>query len=69
MADKQVRRDKCCASPLGTGIDKPLPEYLLSADEGYGRKVAIVEPSGNVRFQVERFDADGRVVKVNAKKL
>lgn len=34
-----------------------------------GARAAFVEPSGNVRFQVERFDADGRIVKVSAKKL
>ena len=26
-----------------------------------------MEPSGTVMFQVERFDSDGRVVKVNSK--
>ncbi len=34
-----------------------------------GVKADFVEPSGNVRFQVERFDADGQIVKVSAKKL
>ena len=34
-----------------------------------GTKSQVVEPSGNVRFQVERLDPDGRIVKVNAKKL
>ncbi|AKG22558.1 hypothetical protein [Calothrix sp. 336/3] len=29
----------------------------------------FIEPWGNVRFQVERFDKDGRIVKVTAKKL
>ena len=30
-------------------------------------RLAVVEPSGTVMFQVERFDSDGRVVKVNSK--
>ena len=34
-----------------------------------GTKAQFVELAGNVRFQVERFDTEGRIVKVNAKKL
>jgi hypothetical protein len=34
-----------------------------------GTRAQFVEPSGNVRFQVERFDPEGRIVRVNARKL
>jgi hypothetical protein len=34
-----------------------------------GDRAQFVEPSGNTRFEVERFAPDGRIVKVNAKKL
>jgi hypothetical protein len=34
-----------------------------------GTKAEFIEPSGNVRFQVERFDTDARILKVTVKKL
>jgi hypothetical protein len=34
-----------------------------------GDRKQFVEPKGNTRFEVQRFDPDGRIVKVNATKL
>lgn len=48
-----------------------VPAYLGSVEVPTtpGTKAEFVEPSGNIRFQVERFDPSGRIVKVGAKKL
>ena len=57
---------------IGPGKDVgPTPIFLGKIDvpATIGTRAQFVEPSGNVRFQVERFDADGRTVKVNAKRL
>ena len=47
------------------------PAYLgfIQVPTAIGRVAEFVEPSGNVRFQVQRFSADSRIVKVQAKKL
>ncbi len=34
-----------------------------------GEKSEFIEPTGNVRFQIERFDAMGQILKMNAKYL
>lgn len=57
---------------IGPGKDVgPTPAILGSiiVPAAIGTKAQFVEPSGNVRFQVERFDPEGRIVKVSAKKL
>jgi hypothetical protein len=59
--------------PIGPDKDiGPTPAILGSMSErpGYDwTKAQFVEPSRNVRFQVERFDSEGRIVQVNVKKL
>jgi hypothetical protein len=47
------------------------PAYLTSVEvpTTFGVKAEVVEPSGNVLFQVAWFDASGRILQVNAKKL
>jgi hypothetical protein len=47
------------------------PAYLGKVDIPTipGIKAEFVEPLGNTKFQVERFDAGGRIVKVAVKKL
>jgi hypothetical protein len=57
---------------IGPGKDiGPTPAILgsISVPITMGTSAAFVEPSGNIRFQVERFDSEGRIVKVTAKKL
>jgi len=57
---------------IGPGKDVgPTPAILGSiiVPATIGTRAQFVEPSGNVRFQVERFDPEGRIVKVTAKKL
>ena len=57
---------------IGPGKDiGPTPAILgkIIIPTTTGTKAQFVEPSGNVLFQVERFDPEGRIVKVTAKKL
>jgi hypothetical protein len=57
---------------IGPGKDiGPTPAILgsIKVPTTVGTRAQFVERSGNVMFQVERFDPDGRVVKVTAKKL
>jgi hypothetical protein len=57
---------------IGPGKDiGPTPAILgsIKVPTLIGTTAQFVEPSGNVRFQVERFDPNGRVVKVTVKKL
>jgi hypothetical protein len=57
---------------IGPGKDiGPTPAILGSmiVPTAIGTRAQFVEPSGNVQFQVERFDPEGRIVKVTAKKL
>ena len=46
------------------------PAYLGKVDipTALGLQAEFIEPLGNVKFQVERFDAIGRILKVTAKK-
>jgi hypothetical protein len=46
------------------------PAYLgkLDIPSVLGLQAEFIEPLGNVKFQVERFDAIGRILKVTAKK-
>lgn len=53
---------------LGPGKDiGPTPAILgsISVPAEVGAKADFVEPSGNIRFQVERLDAQGRAVQVH----
>ena len=55
---------------IGPGKDiGPTPAILgsIKVPTTVGTRAQFVEPSGNVMFQVERFDPDGRVVKTNSK--
>lgn len=57
---------------IGPGKDiGPTPAILgkIIIPTTIGTRSQSVEPSGNVLFQVERFDPEGRIVKVTAKKL
>jgi hypothetical protein len=47
------------------------PAYLgsIAVPAALGTTATFVEPAGNVRFEVERFDADGRVLRVRATRL
>jgi hypothetical protein len=54
-------------APKYGGTPAILGSVVVPSDLGV--KADFLEPSGNVRFQVERLDADGRKVKVGAKKL
>jgi hypothetical protein len=57
---------------IGPGKDiGPTPAILgsIKVPTTVGTRAQFVESSGNVMFQVERFDPDGRVVTVTAKKL
>lgn len=57
---------------IGPGKDiGPTPAILGSiiVPAKIGVRAQFVEPSGNVRFQVERFDPEGRIIQVSAKKL
>ena len=57
---------------IGPGKDiGPTPAILGSiiVPTAIGTRAQFVEPSGNIRFQVERFDPEGRIVQVNVKKL
>lgn len=57
---------------IGPGKDiGPTPAILGSivVPAAIGASAQFVEPSGNALFQVERFDPEGRIVKVTAKKL
>ena len=54
---------------IGPGKDiGPTPAILgsISVPNVVGTKADFVEPSGNVRFQVERLDPEGRIVQVHA---
>jgi hypothetical protein len=54
--------------PSGFG---PTPSILgtVAVPGALGRRAQFVEPLGNTRFEIERFTADGRIVKVTAQKL
>ena len=56
---------------IGPADIGPTPAILgsISVPTTMGTSAQLVELSGNVRFQVERFDPEGRMVQVNAKKL
>jgi hypothetical protein len=57
---------------IGPGKDiGPTPAILGSiiVPAAIGTRAQFVEPSGNIRFQVERFDKEGRIIQVNVKKL
>jgi hypothetical protein len=57
---------------IGPGKDTgPTPAILgsISVPAAVGMKTRFVEPAGNVRFEVERFDAEGRILRVTATKL
>jgi hypothetical protein len=49
--------------------DTPAYLTLIEVPTTVGVKAEVVEPSGNVLFQVAWFDASGRILRVNAKKL
>ena len=55
-------------APWGT---RETPAFLGSVEvpSSLGVTAEFVEPSGNVRFQVERFDTAGRILSVRAKRL
>jgi hypothetical protein len=47
------------------------PAYLgsIAVPAALGATATFVEPAGNVRFEVERFDAEGRILRVRATRL
>jgi len=42
---------------------------LIEVPASQGQSNTFVEPAGNVRFRVERFTADARILKVQAEKI
>lgn len=54
---------------IGPGINiGPTPAILgsISVPDTVGAKAGFVEPSGNIEFEVERLDPEGRIVQVHA---
>ncbi len=56
------------ASVQGIG-ETPIYLGVVEVPQTLGTSGEFEEPMGGVRFRVERFDAVGRIVKVNARKL